>query len=218
MSILVVGFAAFPGVSRNPSQDLVESLARRVPSEVATLVLDVSWEASWPRLEAEIRRRGARTVLMFGAHLRAERFRVELVARNRRELGRADAFGGFPAGPSVGDGPERLPCRLDWAHVARALREAGVDFEWSTNAGSYLCNDTLYRLALAADAIGVERFGFFHLPSSDEGIEALLAHPPLPDVFLSLPMERIEAAGLALIEMAATSSGARPGEMIPPRE
>ncbi|MCE7030465.1 hypothetical protein [Jiella avicenniae] len=210
MSILVVGFAAFPGVARNPSQDLVESLDRRLPSTVSTLVLDVSWEESWPRLEAEIRRRGARTVLMFGAHLRAERFRVELLARNRRELGRADAFGGFPAGPSIGEGPERLACRLDWTEVAGRLREAGIDFEWSTNAGGYLCNDTLYRLALAAGGLGVERFGFFHLPSSDEGLEALLAHPPLPDVFLSLPIDKIEAAAMALVEMATASSDPRP--------
>lgn len=212
MSILVVGFAAFPGVARNPSQDLVESLAPRLPSNVETLVLDVSWDESWPRLEAAIRQRGARTVLLFGAHLRAERFRVELVARNRRELGRADACGGFPAGPSIGDGPERLPCRLDWAYVARALRKAGIDFEWSTNAGSYLCNDTLYRLAMAADALGVERFGFFHLPSSDDGIDTLLAHPPLPEVFLSLPMEKIEAAGMALVQMATASVEPAPAE------
>ncbi|WAP71018.1 pyroglutamyl-peptidase I family protein [Jiella pelagia] len=211
MSILVVGFAAFPGVARNPSQDLVERLAGRLPPSAATLVLDVSWDESWPRLQAEIERRRAQTVLMFGAHLRAERMRVELVARNRRELGRADAVGRFPAGPAVGDGPERLACRLDWSQVAWRLRGAGVDFEWSTNAGAYLCNDTLYKLALAADPLGVERFGFFHLPSSDEGVADLLAHPPLPDVFLSLPMEKIEAAAMALVEMAA-APGAGPAE------
>lgn len=212
MSVLVVGFAAFPGVARNPSQDLLERLAGRLPADAATLLLDVSWDESWPKLRAEIRQRQAKTVLMFGAHLRAERLRVELCARNRRELGRADAVGGFPAGPSIGDGPERLACRLDWGQVAGALRGAAIDFEWSNNAGAYLCNDTLYRLALAADELGVERFGFFHLPSSDEGVAELLAHPPLPDVFLSLPLEKLEAAALALLEVVATPAEGRPAE------
>ncbi len=214
MSVLVVGFAAFPGVARNPSQDLVERLAGRLQASVAAIVLEVSWEESWPMLQAEIARRQARTVLIFGAHLRAERLRVELVARNRRELGRPDAVGGFPAGPSIGEGPERLACRLDWSEVAGRLRRAGIDFEWSTNAGGYLCNDTLYKLALAAGSLGVERFGFFHLPSSDEAVAELLHHPPLPDVFLSLPMEKIEAAALALIDMAATPQMGRPSEEI----
>lgn len=212
MSILVVGFEAFPGVARNPSQDLVKALSGRLEAFRATsLVLPVSWDQSWPQLEAAIRERRATTVLMFGAHLRAERFRVELQARNHRELGRQDALGAFAAGPSVGDGPAALPCRLDFAAVAGALRSAPIDFEWSTNAGGYLCNDTLYRLALAASGLGVSRFGFFHLPSSDEGVADLIAHPPLPEVFLTVPMARLEAAALALLQMsAATGSDAVP--------
>ena len=204
MSVLVVGFAAFPGVARNPSQDLVDALRPRLASlGAAGVVLPVAWDETWPQLKAVIETQRPKMVLMFGAHLRAERFRVELQARNHRELGRADALGSFAAGPSIGEGPLLLPCRLDWASVAAALRGAGVDFEWSSNAGSYLCNDTLYRLALAAGGLGVERFGFFHLPATDEHVAELLAHPPLPEVFMSLPMARVEAAALALLQMEA---------------
>ncbi|MBP0614490.1 hypothetical protein [Jiella mangrovi] len=204
MSFLVVGFSAFPGVARNPSQDLIETLAPQLAEAGgAAAVLPVAWEESWPQLKYTIETRRPHTVLMFGAHLRAERFRIELCARNRRELGRADAVGAFPAGPSIGDGPEILPCRLDWVAVAAALRGAGIDFEWSSNAGSYLCNDTLYRLALGANGLGVRQFGFFHLPSSDEAVGELVAHPPLPDVFMSMPMERMVAAGEALLQIAA---------------
>ncbi|MBO0662028.1 hypothetical protein LQ948_05420 [Jiella sp. MQZ9-1] len=200
MSILAVGFAAFPGVARNPSETLMRQLEAKIQGAgVTTLVLPVAWDESWPALKTAISRMRASTVLLFGAHLRAERFRVELQARNRRELGRADALGAFPAGPAIGDGPATLPCRLDWLRLARTLRAAGIDFEWSSNAGSYLCNDTLYRLALAADGLGIERFGFFHLPSSDEGVADLLVEPALPEVFMSLPLDRLEAAALAIL-------------------
>ncbi|MBO0904708.1 hypothetical protein [Jiella sonneratiae] len=205
MSILLAGFGAFPGVARNPSQDLVERIADRLPPQAGAVVLPVSWDEAFQRLKAEILRLRPRSVLLFGAHLRAERFRVELVARNRRELGRPDALGAFPAGPSIGDGPETLACRLDWRAVAGALRRAGIDFEWSSNAGGYLCNDTLYRLALAADGLGVERFGFFHLPSSDEGVGDLVLQLPLPEVFMSVPMATLEAAALALLQSVGTA-------------
>ena len=206
MSILIVGFSAFPGVARNPSQDVIKALSPRL-SEInaAGIVLPVSWDETWPQLKAAIEADRPKTVLMFGAHLRAERFRVELLARNHRELGRRDALGAFPPGPSIGEGPQTINCRLEWSTVAAALRQAAVDFEWSTNAGAYLCNDTLYRLALAANGLGVKQFGFFHLPSSDEGVGDLLATPPQPDVFLSLPLAKMEAAAMALLQMTATT-------------
>ncbi|MCQ0989124.1 pyroglutamyl-peptidase I family protein [Jiella marina] len=211
MSILVAGFSSFPGVATNPSEDMIRRLEARTAEStaVATLVLPVEWESSWPRLKEAIAATGATSVLLFGLHMRCERFRVELMARNHRELGRADAVNAFPAGPSISDGPKTIPCRLDWGAVAKALRDAGTDFEWSTHAGGYLCNDTLYRLAERAASLGVERFGFFHMPLSDERVGEYVDRHTLPEVFMSMPAGRMDAAALALIAMLAPGNEER---------
>ena len=210
MTILVAGFSSFPGAPDNPAEHLMRGLAASTADPLVTgpqsVVLPVEWDRSWPLLEAAIRSAGASTVLLFGLHSRAERLRIELLARNRRELGRIDAAGCFPSGPAVMDGPEKLRLVLPWADVAQALRAARVSFEWSTNAGSYLCNDTLYRLAHAADRLGVRRFGFFHVPLTDE----LVASPDvetMPEVFCSLAAADLERATRSVI--AALSEDGR---------
>jgi len=211
MPILVAGFSSFPGAPINPTEDLARALRSRwtgLSHEAEAIVLPVEWEGSWPALKAALERIRPTTVLLFGLHLRAERFRVELLARNRRELGRPDAVEQFPAGPSVLDGPAALPARLPWTQVAASLRQADVRFEWSTNAGGYLCNDTLYRLAFHAQALAVERFGFFHMPMSDERVEDCAAAGILPEVFLSLPFAEMERAALALVEGLADAPSA----------
>lgn len=121
-----------------------------------------------------------------------ERLRLELLAQNRRELGRKDAVGGFPAGPSILDGPTKYECRLPWKSVAELLRSEGIDFEWSTDAGGYLCNDTLYRLAHHAETLGVRRYGFVHLPLSDERVgDCIESGADLPPAFNSISAEKL---------------------------
>ncbi|MCB8836920.1 hypothetical protein [Aurantimonas sp. VKM B-3413] len=209
MPILVAGFSAFPGIPASPSGDLARSLgaggetvaaaSEADAAPVHAVVLPVEWGRSWPVLRTAIEAVRPQTVLLFGLHLRSERFRVEMQARNFRELGRGDAVESFPAGPSILDGPATLPLRLPWTRVAEALRGAGIAFEWSTHAGGYVVNDTLYRLAFAATALGVERYGLFHLPMSDERVEECAQAGGLPEVFLSLPFADIERAASALV-------------------
>ena len=202
MPLLITGFSSFPGAPRNPTEDMVEKLQGH-PSHGESFraeTLPVAWETSFARLREAIESVKPKTVLLFGLHRRAERLRIEMLARNRRELGRADAVGDFPSGPAVLDGPPSWPCNLPWTDVACALRKTDMPFEWSTDAGGYLCNDTLYRLAHASQALGVERFGFFHVPLSDERVGDVAAWEMLPDVFCSLPATVLVAAALALVE------------------
>ncbi|WP_206454220.1 pyroglutamyl-peptidase I family protein [Aurantimonas marina] len=206
MSLLFAGFSSFPSAPRNPTEDLARALQceRGCSDGLHAEILPVEWEGSWSRLKAAIEAVRPTTVVLFGLHQRAERLRIELVARNRRELGHADAVGGFPSGPAVLDGPQSLPANLPWNDVAAALRSAGASFEWSTNAGGYLCNDTFYRLAHHAASLGVRRYGFIHVPLSDEAVAETVASETVPDVFCSVPAATIERAARAL---AATLGG-----------
>lgn len=194
MSVLFAGFAAFPGAPFNPSGDLMAALcADPAASDLvqrgifSTCLLPVSWDDSWPLLRQAIAAHRADTVVLFGLHMKAERLRVELLATNRRELGREDAKGQFPAGPIIGEGPPKLRLALPWSDLAAILRQRQIDFEWSSDAGGYLCNDTLYRLAGAAASLSVRRFGFIHVPMTDERIgDCLAAGSDMPSVFNSI--------------------------------
>lgn len=139
-------------------------------------------------------------IIMFGLHMRIERIRIEKLARNRRELGRPDADGEFPAGPGVADGPETLPGQFTWALAAAALRRCGLSFEWSNDAGGYLCNQIYFRTAMEASALGVDQFAFFHVPPTDE-IAAELDPELMPQVHCSIPAPKLEEAARALVEV-----------------
>ncbi|RFC66054.1 hypothetical protein DYI37_00850 [Fulvimarina endophytica] len=201
MSTILAGFSAFPGAPFNPCADLVESLNNgHASGGLLPVLLPVGWDESWATLKSAIEAERPRNVVMFGLHAKAERVRIELRAANKRELGREDAFGRFPAGPSVTDGPAHLDAKLPWNGIAALLREGELDFEWSCDAGGYLCNDTLYRLCRNAGALGVERYGFVHVPMSDERIGDVVASgEELPVCFNTVPAAKLVrfARGLA---------------------
>ncbi|MER0237502.1 hypothetical protein [Fulvimarina sp. MAC8] len=194
MKTIFAGFSPFPGAPYNPSGDLIEMLTQRpAPSaEVYPVLLPVDWDKSWQILREAIERERPETVVLFGLHITAERLRLELLAQNRRELGRKDASGGFPAGPSILEGPPKYESRLPWAELAALLRSEGIDFEWSSDAGAYLCNDTFYRLAHNAENLGVRHYGFIHIPMSDERVGDFAAgNASIPPVFNSISAEKL---------------------------
>ncbi|EAU42906.1 pyrrolidone-carboxylate peptidase [Fulvimarina pelagi HTCC2506] len=209
MKSLFAGFSSFPGAPFNPTADLIEALKQHggAATEVYPLLLPVDWENSWTVLHEAIERTRPVNVVLFGLHMRTERLRLELVARNRRELGQKDAFGGFPAGPSILEGPSSYPCRLPWVEVAGILRREGIEFEWSNDAGAYLCNDTLYKLAHNAGALGIAAYGFVHVPMSDERVADFLASGEAsPQVFNSISAEKLRSFAVGLASLLGSVS------------
>ena len=203
MTILIAGFSIFPGAPVNPTEALVGTLNGATTTSGEAIVpclLPVDWEASFVSLRAAIKAHQPRAVLVFGLHSGATRLRFELTGHNGRELGRADAAGGFPAGPSICEGPESLEARLPLTRMTAALRAVGVDFEFSRDAGRYLCNDTLYRLCRNAGDFGVEHYGFIHTPLTDAVVDAYRSAGVMPDFCHTVAAESLRLAALALCE------------------
>ncbi|KQT66146.1 hypothetical protein ASG62_20305 [Aureimonas sp. Leaf427] len=165
--------------------------------------MPVEWERSWPVLRTAIEETGASGVLVFGLHARAARLRLELDAVNARELGVEDAAGGFPSGPGVEEGPERLSGAWPLSASAAALADAGIGFELSRDAGRYLCNDTYYRLCHYGGGGRLRRFGFVHTPLSDEVLDGWARTGALPEVCRTIPAARLREAALCLAEVFA---------------
>lgn len=207
MTILIAGFGAFPGAPLNPCEALARCLedARTASgARVRSVVLPVEWERSWPVLRAAIEETGASAVLVFGLHARASRLRLELDAINARELGIPDAAGGFPSGPGVEDGPERLSGVWPLSLCASALSCAGIAFDISRDAGRYLCNDTYYRLCRYGGG-HLRSFGFVHTPLTDELLDGWAKANALPDVCRTVPEARLREAALRLADVLAAA-------------
>lgn len=150
--LLATGFGPFPGAPVNPTAWLMEDLrAWRPTFELVTHVLEVTydvWERSLAKLVEEQR---PDAVVAFGLSAGATGFTIETTARNVLDPARPDARGALPAASRIdADGPDTYESTLRFPHA----------YALSDDAGSYVCNLTLYRLL----ANGV-RATFVHLPA-----------------------------------------------------
>ena len=115
---------------------------------------------------------------------------LERVARNLRDLGAPDAAGRTGAFGAVSEGgpPTRLATWPDLDGAAAALTLSGVPAYVSDDAGSHLCNQTLYLALEAAGPLAT----FLHLPLCAEQVAD----------GLPAAMRRPGCAGIGLDQMA----------------
>jgi pyroglutamyl-peptidase len=171
--LLVTGFSPFPGAPENPTEALMHMLAEESPeafgaSAFRAIVLPTDYRRSWDRLRRLYSTFAPDIVVHFGLSARAECIHVEQVARNCVDLTKPDAAGFAPASGFVRRaGPETLAATLPAEPIVAALRDAGFAAQTSDDAGSYVCNATLYRSLLALSAPCL--VGFVHVPPKGKG-------------------------------------------------
>jgi len=150
MKLLVTGFGPFGPHETNPSQILAEGSGH--PSHI----LPVSYAEVDEFLDRDPMA-GFDAWLMIGVHGKATRQLAELVARNN--VGTTPDITGRIAGPGPID--SRLPAQVHgplWSGVLEG------DFEFSTNAGSYLCNYLYFRALVTYPE---RSLGFLHIPTTE---------------------------------------------------
>ena len=173
MTILLTGFGPFPGAPFNPTEPLVEALARvRHPafsgmSRVAH-VFRVSYQAVDRELPALLAREKPEVLVMFGLALRATCLRIETQARNALTCAVPDAAGEVAVTDMiVAQAPAALPLRVPAVRLLAAARATGMPAVLSRDAGRYLCNYLCWRAAEACRQAGTPRVAaFVHVPST----------------------------------------------------
>lgn len=169
-TILATGFTPFPGAPVNPTEQLMQSLPGllEVPLPGVRFVFHVLPTTWAGRLEVtEKLRREIRpgAIVHFGVDGTRPTINIETRAVNRAEQVRPDAAGETPECPDLAPGAE--PARLSTLPaeaLCTAARSAGAPAELSDDAGTYLCNATLW------DSIGSGIPSIFvHVPSLPEG-------------------------------------------------
>lgn len=188
-TILLTGFEAFGGDSRNPSADAVAAVAASYdgPDRLITATLPVSYEGSALRLRSLIADHDPDAVIATGLAGGSDRVAVERVGINLMDARIADNDGARPIDqPCEPDGPAARFATAPVKHVVASLEEEGIPARASLSAGAYVCNHVLYT-ALGAVPATVPT-GFVHLPWSTSTAPA--GAPSLPDDVIARAVRR----------------------------
>lgn len=157
MNVLFTGFGPFEGVDYNPSWDAAQAAAEVV--DAAAELLDVTFDEA-----AQIATRTAYydLVVHFGVAATRGDVCLERYAHNwRADIGAAPRR-------LRDDGPVAFECALPLDAIAAALDgEAGLKWRVSHDAGTYVCNATLYT---ALQTHGLSSAMFVHIPAVDADV------------------------------------------------
>jgi len=198
IGILATGFGAFPGVADNPSAALMGALHRRAPHfarlgiDVSTHVLPVLYEGLGKRLAALVKDVKPDAILHFGVAARRDVISVETCAHNRVSLEAADANAMRPKSHLLDErGPETIRVRLPATQIVAKIRAAGIEAKISRDAGTYLCNATLYDTLTSQSHLPV---GFIHIPMPSHAASRS-SRPHFAEI--------VAAADIAIVAVAA---------------
>lgn len=201
--LLITAFGRFDG-----GWNCSEALLARLQAEqdelealwdgpVGFALLPVRVETAEAELDRALAAARPTHLLLTGQAAGRDALSLERVARNRVHIAVADVDGRIgTAGVVRGGEPEEL--HSDWPDLAglmAALEGAGLPARLSDDAGSHLCNQTLY-LALQAAKTAKPRFvsTFLHLPllpeQVAEGLPAAARHAQC----FAMPIEEMARA------------------------
>ncbi|HUI21554.1 MAG TPA: hypothetical protein VLZ74_11000 [Methylocella sp.] len=190
MRILVTGFGRFPGVHANPTAALVRALSSqrarlaRLGIALELAVLPVDYVEVARRLNELDEKLKPDAILHFGLAARRKVFSIETRALNRLSQLHCDASGArAPRRAVILGGAQTMRSTFPAREIKAGLRRAGGRVRLSINAGSYVCNETLYLSLMCSKAPSI---GFIHVPRLARGDRPIAARrnrrPDLADL------------------------------------
>ncbi len=163
--ILVTGFEPFDGRLINASWIVAASAAASVNANC--LRLPVSWGAPGQLLLDYCRQRHPAAIIALGEG-GPEGFRLETLASNQRK-DRPDNRGKRPGGQPVDPaGPDQRRASFPYDALLTRLDADGYRVRLSSDAGGFLCEETLYVLeGLRESQPDLKHVAFVHVPPYD---------------------------------------------------
>jgi pyroglutamyl-peptidase len=167
-TILLTGFEPFGGLAANPSLEVAKALDGRAVGDavVRSAVLPVHHAEAASQVARWLEESDPLAVLHLGLAGGRARIALERVAVNVMDYDTPDNAGYQACGePCVPGGPPAYFATLPLAEILAALTAEGIPTYVSNTAGTYLCNQTMYRtLHALAERRHPARAGFIHLP------------------------------------------------------
>lgn len=172
MRILLTAFEPFGGSDRNPTMSIVQSIGTTMPwvtTMVLPVVTGIASGSAWSMLQP-ILHESWDAIVHLGESAKASTILVERVAVNMRDGTVADNQGSLLRDVQVVDGgPAAYFSTLPVRELIEASNMVDVPTALSMSAGTFLCNETMYRTLHALEcARRATRAGFIHVPQLPE--------------------------------------------------
>ncbi|MDR6727073.1 pyroglutamyl-peptidase [Paenibacillus amylolyticus] len=196
LKILISGFEPFGGDAVNPTSELMEALTQEKVEgvELKTVLLPVHFDECADLLIAEIQAYKPDVVIACGLAKGRTAITPERIAVNVKDIppsSYADNQGQRPVDELIREGsPDGLFSTLPIRSMVNDLTAAGIPAAVSNTAGTYICNNTMYRVL---DWIRLEqlpiRAGFVHFPASTE---MAVLQPAVPSLPISMMLDGLQ--------------------------
>jgi pyroglutamyl-peptidase len=184
-TLLVTGFEPFAGQALNPAEEVAKALDGRAVggAVVRSAVLPVHHAGAGPRVARLVEETAPLAIVHLGLAGGRARIALERVAVNVMDFDAPDNAGYRARDePCVPGGPAAYFATLPLAAILAALLAEGIPAYVSNTAGTYLCNQTLYRtLHLLATRGRPVPTGFIHLPLLPSMVAAAGVEQPSMD-------------------------------------
>lgn len=156
--ILITAFEPFGGKARNASAEVLRLLPEEIAGcRVRKLVLPVVFG----RAAELVLQQEADAVFMLGEAGGRTAVTPEIRAANLRDARIPDNAGAQPKNEKIlEDGPDHCYTRIPVRRITAQLRREGYAAEVSEDAGTFVCNETFYRVAAGRQIPA----GFIHCP------------------------------------------------------
>lgn len=167
MKILVTGFDPFDREKINPAYEAVKLLPAKIcDADIIKLEIPTVFAKCADIVEKAIEQHNPDIVICVGQAGGRSCISVEKVAINFAEARIADNEGNQPLDKAiVPDGPAAYFSTLPVKAMVENVRRYGIPSHLSFSAGTFVCNDVMYRLLhLAATKYHHIKGGFIHVP------------------------------------------------------
>ena len=187
MKLLVTGFEPFGGETVNPAWEAVQRLPERIGAwELTKLQVPTVFGSAAECVLSRAQTLLPDAIVCVGQAGGRRAVTPELVAINLQYASIADNRGQQPQDvPCVLGAPNAYFSTLPVRRMAEAIRAAGLPGELSYSAGSFVCNDLLFRLLHRYDGTQT-RVCFIHVPYRPEQAKNGVPSMQLDDIIRAL--------------------------------
>jgi len=169
MKILVTAFEPFGQSGRNSSLETMMTLPDSIGDcEIVRLMLPVIYDRCAEILIEKISDISPSAVVCLGQAEGRSTITPEYTAVNVKHSSSADNAGQmFSLSPIIEGAPDGYITTLPVGRIVENMKNAGFPASLSFTAGSYVCNNLMYRAIHYCKPLGIKA-GFIHLPLSYE--------------------------------------------------
>ena len=166
--ILITGFEPFDNAALNPSREAVKLLPDMIGNEkIEKLQLPVVFGEAAEMIIKQIEHETPSALIMTGVAAGRDKITPEVSAINLADARIPDNAGQSPKWERIiEDAPDGLFSTLPVRQMVDAMEAAGFKAGLSYSAGTYVCNDTFFRVCYHMKNIAPNiPCGFIHVPN-----------------------------------------------------